>query len=415
MRSSLQPPTRVVSFAGKARSAISMVGRGGDLVVWYEGDGSWATSRAFATGPSPLVKRVLDSLPADGLTTSPWARVLPAARYLHADDSPVERITIPFWSSRFPHPLRPPAGAPAGPAHPTPRPLNAWDHSPMPDQVVLRLAREALDEMALGQGKGTDLLALGFSALDLVGHSFGPRSHEVQDTLARLDHLLGELLTTLDRKVGRGRYVVALTSDHGVAAQPELLAGEGQDAGRVPLTRLRQELQQVIEKELGPGNHVAAIYYTDIYLGADVLDRLRAKSGALERALAVIRGTPGVQAVFQSQQLRDLPRISDPLQRTVALSHFPGRSGDLILVPRPNWLTTSAGTTHGTHNDYDQRVPLLLYGASVRPGRYDRAVTPADLAPTLAALLGLSLPQADGTPLEEAIRLPSRDRTARRR
>jgi arylsulfatase A-like enzyme len=276
----------------------------------------------------------------------------------------------------------------------------------MTDEVPLALAAEALDEMALGQGMGTDLLALGLSSLDIVGHSFGPRSHEVQDTLVRLDQLLGQLLRLLDRKVGRGRYVLALTSDHGVATIPEQLTAERTDAGRVPLAELRERLQQAIVQEIGAGNHVATILYTDIYLTPGVLEKLKGKAGALDRILAVVRGTPGVTAAFSTDQLRDPAGTTDPVARAAALSHFPGRSGQLVLVPKRNWINSSAGTTHGSLNDYDQHVPVVLYGAGIRPGNYDRAVTPADIAPTLAALLGLAMPAAEGRPLTEAVTLP---------
>ena len=399
LRHAMKPLPRVVSFAGKPRSAIGLVGKGADLVVWYEGDGAWATSRAYASGKSPLVERVLGKLVPGQMIARSWDRVLPAARYRFADDAAGERLAVPWWTNRFPHPLRPPASTPLPP-------LAAWERSPMTDEVLLALAAEALDEMALGQGMGTDLLALGLSSLDIVGHSFGPRSHEVQDTLVRLDQLLGQLLRLLDRKVGRGRYVLALTSDHGVANNPEQLTAEGKDAGRVPLAELRERLQQAIVRELGPGNHLATILYTDIYLTPGVLEKLKGKAGALDRVLAVVRGTPGVAAAFSTDQLRDPAGTTDPVIRAAALSHFPGRSGQLVLVPKRNWITTSAGTTHGSLNDYDQHVPVMLYGAGIRPGSYERAVTPADVAPTLAALLGLAMPQAEGRPLTEAVTLP---------
>jgi predicted AlkP superfamily pyrophosphatase or phosphodiesterase len=413
LRKSLKPPARAVSFAGKARSAIGLVGKGGDLVLWYEGDGTWATSRAFGSARTPLVERVLGQLATEKLIARPWDRVLPGARLRVFHHTPHERLVVPWWSNRFPHPLVPPAGAPPA-ATPLP-PLAAWDRSPMPDEVLLELATAALEEMALGQGMGTDFLALGLSSLDVVGHSFGPRSHEVQDVLVRLDRLLGQLLARLDRRVGRGRYVLALTSDHGVAAHPEQIQAEGQDAGRIPLAQLKDRLDKAIAGEIGPGSHVATILYTDIYLAAGVLEKLRAKAGALERILTLVRNTPGVAAAFSTDQLRDPAAATDPVARAAALSHFPGRSGQLVMVPKPNWLTTAAGTTHGSANEYDQRVPLLLYGAGIRPGSYDRAVTPADVAPTLAALVGLAMPEAEGRPLAEAIVLPGEARRAPRR
>jgi hypothetical protein len=90
--------------------------------------------------------------------------------------------------------------------------------------------------MKLGQGPGTDYLAISFSALDVVGHDFGPRSHEIQDVLMRLDETLGKFLADLDKKVGKDRYVLAFTADHGVAEIPEQAKAEGKDAGRIMMT-----------------------------------------------------------------------------------------------------------------------------------------------------------------------------------
>ena len=115
-----------------------------------------------------------------------------------------------------------------------------------------------------------------------------------------------------------------------------------------------------------------------------------------------MRTVPGVAVVFSTDQLRDPGSATDPLQKAAALSHFPARSGDFILVPRPNWLTTAEGTTHGTNNDYDQRVPVILFGAGIRPGRYQGAASPADIAPSLAHLVGVPLPTAEGRALSEA-------------
>jgi phosphoglycerol transferase MdoB-like AlkP superfamily enzyme len=58
-------------------------------------------------------------------------------------------------------------------------------------------------------------------------------------------------------------------------------------------------------------------------------------------------------------------------------------------------MISSAGTTHGSANPDDQRVPLLFLGQGIKPGKYQLPATPADLAPTLAAISGLSM-KAEG-------------------
>ena len=401
MKATLQPPPRVFSASFKPRSAIGMVGKAGDVVTFFD-HGGWVTSSAYATEPHPVVKKVLAGFAPDRVVRRPWTRFLPAAAYQGDDQATFERVPVPYWTNTLPKALQP-AVAKGGPSVAAKPSLQAWTESPFPDEVLLALARAGLRDLRLGQGKSRDMLAISFSALDTVGHAFGPQSHEVQDALARLDALLGELLSALDRSVGKDRYLLALTADHGVAPYPEGLSAAGKDAGRVSTQELRQRLDKTIAEELGPGRHVASVLYTDIYLAPGVYDRLKAKPGALARAMGVVRATPGVQAVFSDDELRDPNKQGDPLRRAAALSHYPGRSGQLVLATKPHWLTTATGTTHGTQHDYDQHVPVVLFGAGVRPGRYQQAASPADVAPTLAAVLGVPLPTAEGRVLEEGL------------
>jgi predicted AlkP superfamily pyrophosphatase or phosphodiesterase len=392
MKQQLRPAARAVSFSWKARAAIGLVGHAPDVVVWWEA-GSWVTAKRFAAQPDPVIATIIAAHPVDGTLDKGWQRLLPPAAYKGADDAPGERAPA-GWTRVFPHPLKP-----APPA----APLALWERSPFTDAALAQLATGAVVGLGLGRGPGTDFLAVSFSALDVVGHSFGPRSHEVQDVLVRLDRLLGDLLDTLDKNVGRGNYVLALSADHGVATYPEQLKAEGQDAGRIDLGVLRSKLAGALGAELGAGEHIADLYYNDLYLAAGVMARLHAKPGALGRVLAAVCAVPGVETAFASDELGDPATIADPLRRAAALSYFPGRSGDLLLVPKRNWLTVAAGTTHGTPHDYDQRVPLVLFGAGVKPGRYEGSVSPADIAPTLAQLVGVQLANAEGKPLREAI------------
>src|SRR6185295_17068800 len=136
--------------------------------------------------------------PIAPLIETPWTRLLPEARYKNKDDGLGEKPNGE-WTALFPHPIK--TGRPNS--------LGRVHHTPVADAYLGQLALAAVEAMKLGQGDGTDLLGVSFSATDLVGHVFGPRSHEVQDTLLRLDRVLGEFLTALDRLVGKDHYVVA--------------------------------------------------------------------------------------------------------------------------------------------------------------------------------------------------------------
>lgn len=393
-----RPASRVVSFSMKPRSALPLGGRRPDLVAWFAGT-TWATSTAVARAPSPVLSAIIASRPVESTFQDVWTKQAAAALYQFPDDGIGEHPPA-GWRTQFPHPLN--AVAPS-PGTRTPTRYELWEHTPAADAYLGFLAERSLQALRLGHGPSVDLLAVSFSTLDKVGHAFGPRSHEIQEILSQLDVTIGRLLTALDRQVGKNRYVVAVTADHGVAELPEQLRARGQDAGRVSTPLLGEVLNRAIVKELGPGEHVTIVKYTDVYLAAGVYDRLQARPGALARVLATLPTVPGVLAGWGRQQLRSRD-VADPLQRAAALSYVEGRSGDIVYAPKPHWIVEQHGTTHGAPHPYDQRVPLLLYGAGIRPGVYPRAVTPADVAPTLARLAGIKLPRAEGTPLREALR-----------
>jgi arylsulfatase A-like enzyme len=266
--------------------------------------------------------------------------------------------------------------------------------------------------MKLGQGSATDFLAISFSALDVAGHDFGPRSHEIQDILLKLDDTVGRLLEQLDRRVGRGRYVLAFTADHGVAVIPEQAAAEGRDAGRIKMDETMTVVEKTVADKLGAGKWVAVQAYSEFYFRGNAFDQILADPELLATIKKALMAVPGVSRVFDRTEIAAMSAGDDPVARSVAASHFPSRSGDLIIIPKPNWIFVSDdksiipgnATTHGSGYPYDTQVPVIVFGAGVTAGRYKEAATPADIAPTLAKIAGVALPTATGRALDEALR-----------
>jgi predicted AlkP superfamily pyrophosphatase or phosphodiesterase len=266
------------------------------------------------------------------------------------------------------------------------------------------MALHVTSRMKLGAQGGTDLLAISFSALDLVGHIYGPDSHEVQDVLVRLDRTLGVLLGGLDRLVGPGNYVVALSADHGLAPTPERTQGFGLEAGRIPVRAIPDAAQQAIARVLGRGRWVNRLLNGDLYLEDGVLDALRAAPNGVDSLRQALEAVPGVQAVYTRDDLIRPSTSADPLVQQIANGFVPSRSGDLVLIFKPYWLVGgNGGSTHGTPHRYDTHVPILLMGKGIAPGEFSRPVTPLDIAPTLAYLAGITLSHAQGTVLVDAL------------
>src|SRR5205814_7046405 len=164
-------------------------------------------------------------------------------------------------------------------------------------------------------------------------------------------------------------------------------------------------VDKALEPFLGVHKNLAYVAYTDIYLQDQALKRIRKDPAVRTAVLNALRALPGIAAAFTADEVATpAARLAaDPVRRAAALSYHEGRSGDLIVVPHENWLLTTSATSHGTLYPYDQRVPIILYGADVRKGTYDAQVTPADIAPSLAALAGIQMSGTDGHPLTDAI------------
>ena len=395
--------TRVVTFSLKARAAITMAGHKADAVTWADG-GGWVTSSVY--GAMPFVEQYAKAHPIKDDYGKTWTRSLPDGSYWY-DEKTVGTVPPEGWDPTFPHPLR---GKAAG-NEPDAAFYEQWASSPFADSYLTRFAETAIDSLGLGQGGGTDFLGVSYSSVDYVGHEFGPRSWEIQDILVRLDKDLADLFTHLDKKVGRGNYVVALSADHGVVPVPEDMQKTGADAGVLHLA----ELQERIEKALEPFNFAkpatARINGSDVYFAPDVYEKLKHDDKAMREVTVAALAQPGVAEVYRAEQIQNRPATKSPTRSAMANSYFPGRSGDLFIVPKPYWLldstpagkTRSYGTGHGVPYNYDQHVPVLFMGFGVHHGEYLEPVTPADIAPTLASLCGITLATRDGHILAQAL------------
>ena len=393
--------TRAVAFSLKARSAIMLGGSSADAEIWLR-NGSWVNSSELTT--LPFVDQLIDAHPVKEDYGKTWVLALPKDRYFYPEQTP-GAVAPAGWTSSFPHPLR---------GNTDEAFYEQWSSSPFADTYLTKLAENAVDRWGLGNNRGTDFLAISYSSVDYVGHAFGPRSWEIQDILVRLDGDLGELFAHLDARVGRGNYLVAFSADHGVAPVPEDMQKTGTDAGVLHIP----EVQEKIEKALQPFNYskpaVAQIASSDVYFSTGTYDKLKNDPTAMKAVLDAIRAVPGVADVYRAEELRDRPATQSPIRGAEADSYFEGRSGDLSIVPRPYWLFSagpvdqarSYGTGHGTPYNYDQHVPIFLMGWGIAHGEHFGAVTPADIAPTLASLCGVTLATRDGRVLAEALKNP---------
>lgn len=373
--------SRVVSASLKDRAAILMVGPGADAAYWLEGD-RFATSTYYRPLPAALAYN--DGLPAFLKEHGTWDFSIAAST---AQVCPLDEPRFHGASKTggvFPHSVAD---------------MKALGQSPWGNDILEGFAENLVDAYGLGMGASTDpdVLAVSFSAPDRIGHIYGPDSCEQADDFARLDRAVARFLAFLDKRVGKRNIVLALTADHGVARVPALAQKEGADAGVVILSPgpLRRGIEEAAAKRFGvPDPLIRDFRVPSLYLNRSDAESVAWLKGYLE-------SLPGIERVYTREELagRAAPL---PFRR----AYRADRSGDLFVVLKPDWILDDEveGTTHGAYRDYDTHVPLILWGR-VRPGVVSRRVAVAQLAPTFARLLGLSmqgledpLPQA-GAPL----------------
>ncbi len=395
--------SKVFTVSLKDRAALFLGGRLANGAFWFDGKtGTFVSSSQYGHELPLWVKALNDQHPADRYFGKPWQRLYPETQYTASsrDDYPWERA-IPGDGRQFPHVITGGASSP-GEAY-----YGAFMMTPWANQLVADLAREAVEHENLGGHPDPDFLGISFSAGDYLGHSFGPDSQECEDLVLRLDQTLSGFFQYLDQKLGLDRCLIVFSADHGCMPIPERLKERGMDAGRIDPKSFVSLLNSALRSRLGQEDWIEAFDPPNLYLNLEAIDKQRYRQPDVEALAAkVAHSIPGVAEVYTAAQLFTGQLPDGPHVEAVKKSYYWGRSGELVVLPRPGFafLSEPTGTTHGSPYAYDAQVPLIFYGCGIQGGRYGADSSPADVAPTIAALLGIQVPSlAGGRVLQEAV------------
>jgi len=374
------PGARVVSVSRKDRAAIGMAAQAlGDVYWLADRGGRFITSDAYRSQYPDWVSRFNESTMPRIYADTVWESIVPAAaRALTRPDT--SRYELDGVHTAFPH--RPADLGDDGSAEA----VNHWryEYTPFPDRAVLSLAIEAIRDLELGQRSSVDYLGVSFSQTDLVGHHFGPESREQLDNLLRLDAVVGELLSYLDDTVGPGRWVLALSADHGVLPIPEELATEGVDAKRLGRTE-RTQFMDAIQRAADGGEDAVAHALEDLPFVSRAYTFDEIEAGQAADSFAVLYA--------HSHSRERLGRFEERWG-------VDARLGPDIL----SWTAASTPATHGSPYYYDRHVPLIFLGASIPATVSEERAATVDVAPTLAHLAGVPAPDdLDGKVLQGVV------------
>jgi predicted AlkP superfamily pyrophosphatase or phosphodiesterase len=428
MRLATNDRAKVIGISVKDRSAILPAGRHANAAYWFSWiTGTMVSSTYYFNQLPAWVTNFNNAKPADKYFGTKWERLLPEDEYLKrvGPDNPKWEDVSNAWTpdtNTFPHTIT------GGVTTPGQKFYTALDYSPFTNDILVSFAQEAILNEQLGQDDDTDVLTVSFSANDYVGHRFGPYSQEVMDVTLRTDRNIATLLDFVDAKVGLANTLVAFTADHGVSPIPEHAAALGLGGGRIPFATVMGKIQAAISARYNPqgktpdpsGDYLLQfqegtawrqwfinnnIYFNYDALKRDGVDVEEFSQVVIRAALSV----PGIARCFSRLQLlRGATSVTDPIERRALHGFYPARSGDVVMVAEPyKYIAETITATHGSPYSYDTHVPTIIMGAGVNAGRYLEAATPADIAPTLSALLRITAPSnSTGRVLVEAIKKP---------
>ncbi len=381
------PATRGLSVSRKDRGAILPMGRAKEPVFWYA-EGHFTTSRYYGDTLPTWLREWNARDPVAKLKGTAWNLLRDSATYPERDDRAFESGGSDVV---FPH-LVPEDWS---------RAAARLTESPYMDSLTLDVALQGTRALQLGNRGGTDFLAISLSTTDAVGHKWGPGSREMHDQILRLDHWLGWFLDSLATMVPADQIMISLTADHGATEFPE--AGNG---GRVAAPAVRPLNQWALARY-----HInfGAMVESGLVL-ADVpaLASRGVNVDSLSAVLAAeIRKTPGVRAVYTPRSLAAAP-ATDPEAGRWRRQIPPGTSWLVAAALSDGWVWggSKASTGHGTTNLLDVRVPILFRIPGMAPSVVARTVRTIDIAPTLAAALGVKPTQrVEGVVLPEVVHL----------
>ncbi|MCD2517505.1 alkaline phosphatase family protein [Massilia sp. G4R7] len=394
---------KVVAVSGKDRGAILLAGKTGTAYMYMDETGNFASSDFYMKAHPEWVRSFQAAKPQDRYYGKTWRPLLPDAAY--ANDARDELFpATPASPNRFPFAFYSESGSIDADYY------NRLKPSPFLDELTLDFARAAIDGENLGNNPAgvTDVLGVSLSGHDYVNHKYGPESKMSHDHLQRLDRMLANFFSYLDKKVGADKVLVVLTADHGFPNTPEFVKESGGNAGRVDPAKLVTALNAALAAKYGNDKLVIAESAPNFHLDYAALDKLGLSRIEVEETAAnFLRTQEGVAEVFTRHYFETGAAATTRMQLLMRRAWNRELSGDLVVVTKPFWIfgSSSSGTSHGSSYAYDTNVPLVLSGRKwIKPGLYGQYAETVDIAPTLAHLLRLRPPAgAEGRVLNEAL------------
>ncbi len=388
--------SKVIGISMKDRGSILPVGHSANAAFWYDGaNGNFITSTYYMKQLPAWLEEYNNAKHQNRFYEKNWETLYPIDTYTQStsDDKAYEGRFKGATNSSFPHKLTDAIN----------KNYDLVRSTPFGNTMTLDLAKLAIEKEGMGQGSSTDFLAVSCSSTDYIGHQFGPNSIEAEDTYLRLDKDLEAFFNYLDKTVGKGNYLFFISADHGAAHVPKFMEENKMPGGVVSNRQLASGLNKVIEESFKIQKSVLMVMNNQVIFDKPAIEKMDANFDDIKKtAIKYLKQQTGVLNAVDITELNGttLPEV---LKKRIANGYNARRSGDVYFILNPNWFDGgNTGTTHGSWNPYDAHIPLVFMGWNVKPGKTNKPYEMSDIAPTIAAMLQIQMPNGSvGQPITE--------------
>ena len=392
---------KTIGIAIKDRSAILPAGHTANAAYWFHGKqkGQWISSNFYMENLPNWVTDFNNSDKANNYLKTPWNTLYDINTYTNSiiDNNLFEGKFKGETATSFPHDI------------PNLKVTNGnfdiLKGIPAGNSFTADFAKAAILGENLGKSEFTDFLAVSFSSTDYIGHQFGPASKEIEDTYLRLDKDIADLLSFLDKQIGKNKYTVFLTADHAAVDVPAYLQSLKIPAHYLNVEKLKTFLSETTKRYFNSSDLIESISNYQIFLNKEKLESLGLDIHVVAQKLAdeVINFDQIYKAV--TAKTLQTTHFSSGILNSLQNGYNQKFSGDILMIPYPATLIRGRkGTSHGSGYSYDTHVPVIFYGNGIKKGVSSKRYNITDIAPTIANLLDIEAPNAtNGIVIEEVL------------
>lgn len=377
--------SKTIGIAIKDRGGILPAGHSANAAYWYEElNGNWITSSYYMKELPSWVSTFNNKKEVDNYYKNDWNTLYPITTYTQSseDNKGYEEKFSHEKEPVFPHELKSKIGKDYGTIR----------NTPFGNSFTFSFAKSAIQNELLGKRNVTDFLAVSLSSPDYIGHQFGPNSIEIEDTYLRLDLELASFLSYLDNELGKDNYLVFLTADHGVAHIPGYL-NENKIPASYVMNTSKEQLSKLVAAKFKLNNIIENVSNYQFYLNYKAIDSAGLQIDEIKSF--IIKKLLEDETVLTAYDISELSETNLPkeIKEKFAKGYNSKFSGDIQFILKSGYFSgKKTGTTHGTWNPYDARIPLLFYGWNIKKGNTKEKKYMTDIAPTIAALLNIQEP-----------------------